>query len=140
MWNVRPRSDSLISVHSRTRSPTRAGRRFFSTTRDRGIDLPAWGTNTSTEYLFPRSNIADRNSISQYPGMLFSTSMAPPGISWVSTSVVPSKVNDMVTKPGEKLHEMVWVPVSVVAFREYSWRSEERRVGKECRSRWSPYH
>ena len=28
--------------------------------------------------------------------------------------------------------------------RERSWRvlrrSEERRVGKECRSRWSPYH
>src|SRR5260370_34188396 len=22
----------------------------------------------------------------------------------------------------------------------YGWRSEERRVGKECRSRWSPYH
>ena len=22
----------------------------------------------------------------------------------------------------------------------YSMRSEERRVGKECRSRWSPYH
>ena len=22
----------------------------------------------------------------------------------------------------------------------YDWRSEERRVGKECRSRWSPYH
>ena len=21
-----------------------------------------------------------------------------------------------------------------------AWRSEERRVGKECRSRWSPYH
>src|SRR3989454_7978063 len=21
-----------------------------------------------------------------------------------------------------------------------SWRTEERRVGKECRSRWSPYH
>ena len=21
-----------------------------------------------------------------------------------------------------------------------NWRSEERRVGKECRSRWSPYH
>ena len=25
-------------------------------------------------------------------------------------------------------------------FRALSWRSEERRVGKECRSRWSPYH
>src|SRR3712207_2556273 len=23
---------------------------------------------------------------------------------------------------------------------ESYWRSEERRVGKECRSRWSPYH
>ena len=23
---------------------------------------------------------------------------------------------------------------------EYRFRSEERRVGKECRSRWSPYH
>src|SRR5260370_28772419 len=23
---------------------------------------------------------------------------------------------------------------------EYDVRSEERRVGKECRSRWSPYH
>src|SRR3712207_1957794 len=23
---------------------------------------------------------------------------------------------------------------------EYAFRSEERRVGKECRSRWSPYH
>ena len=22
----------------------------------------------------------------------------------------------------------------------YIFRSEERRVGKECRSRWSPYH
>src|SRR5256885_15866533 len=23
---------------------------------------------------------------------------------------------------------------------DLAWRSEERRVGKECRSRWSPYH
>ena len=23
---------------------------------------------------------------------------------------------------------------------EFLFRSEERRVGKECRSRWSPYH
>src|SRR5256885_4851852 len=26
------------------------------------------------------------------------------------------------------------------AFRRLRNRSEERRVGKECRSRWSPYH
>ena len=24
--------------------------------------------------------------------------------------------------------------------RDFTFRSEERRVGKECRSRWSPYH
>ena len=27
-----------------------------------------------------------------------------------------------------------------IALREIQLRSEERRVGKECRSRWSPYH
>ena len=38
------------------------------------------------------------------------------------------------------------VPLSLVLFDEVEkasdalWRSEERRVGKECRSRWSPYH
>ena len=30
--------------------------------------------------------------------------------------------------------------VSNDIFDEISTRSEERRVGKECRSRWSPYH
>ena len=28
----------------------------------------------------------------------------------------------------------------VLSYRADSHRSEERRVGKECRSRWSPYH
>src|SRR3989338_1814865 len=27
-----------------------------------------------------------------------------------------------------------------VVLQRTGWRSEERRVGKECRSRWSPYH
>ena len=27
-----------------------------------------------------------------------------------------------------------------MGFDEPTMRSEERRVGKECRSRWSPYH
>src|SRR2546427_12124414 len=30
--------------------------------------------------------------------------------------------------------------VAVLGQREAEERSEERRVGKECRSRWSPYH
>src|SRR3712207_9101764 len=28
----------------------------------------------------------------------------------------------------------------LAAYGMYDGRSEERRVGKECRSRWSPYH
>ena len=32
------------------------------------------------------------------------------------------------------------LPNKVALHREDNYRSEERRVGKECRSRWSPYH
>ena len=35
---------------------------------------------------------------------------------------------------GEALHSQVAMHA------DYTTRSEERRVGKECRSRWSPYH
>ena len=30
--------------------------------------------------------------------------------------------------------------LSNITITELTERSEERRVGKECRSRWSPYH
>ena len=30
--------------------------------------------------------------------------------------------------------------LSYESIQTFSTRSEERRVGKECRSRWSPYH
>src|SRR5262249_51141410 len=33
-----------------------------------------------------------------------------------------------------------YLPVSGTRFEALLERSEERRVGKECRSRWSPYH
>ena len=32
------------------------------------------------------------------------------------------------------------VPLLIVVYYAMTDRSEERRVGKECRSRWSPYH
>src|SRR3712207_7711846 len=32
------------------------------------------------------------------------------------------------------------IPPGVGPFFKQLYRSEERRVGKECRSRWSPYH
>src|SRR2546422_7073778 len=42
------------------------------------------------------------------------------------------------------LSERAWFGRSLPKLQRSSsleaWRSEERRVGKECRSRWSPYH
>jgi len=42
----------------------------------------------------------------------------------------------------EKLGEVPVIPlrVSDARAKALNLRSEERRVGKECRSRWSPYH
>src|SRR3712207_7900274 len=36
-------------------------------------------------------------------------------------------------------HRHLWEEVGGI-FIHHKSRSEERRVGKECRSRWSPYH
>src|SRR5256885_5220649 len=57
------------------------------------------------------------------------------------------------TAAPRRLHEGWWAhpcltsptsssvaPASPVPLSLITWRSEERRVGKECRSRWSPYH
>ena len=38
------------------------------------------------------------------------------------------------------LDRMNFELVDVEYVKEGGTRSEERRVGKECRSRWSPYH
>ena len=53
---------------------------------------------------------------------------------------------DFVTKPwtNAQMLETVKTTLGLAASRataeEHAERSEERRVGKECRSRWSPYH
>src|SRR2546421_11401837 len=42
----------------------------------------------------------------------------------------------------EQLEQVGWRSLSIVNLTAFftGMRSEERRVGKECRSRWSPYH
>ena len=60
--------------------------------------------------------------------------------------VIPKGARDLFgIKPGDTVFlsgvKVIFVPflsVSPTAFTDD--RSEERRVGKECRSRWSPYH
>src|SRR3712207_9407628 len=48
---------------------------------------------------------------------------------------VPVHMGDKIRKMARAYNEL-----STELTREPTDRSEERRVGKECRSRWSPYH
>ena len=41
-------------------------------------------------------------------------------------------------KPNERASPSFFIPDDI--WLAFDARSEERRVGKECRSRWSPYH
>ena len=45
---------------------------------------------------------------------------------------------DPLDEIGAELHTQEWKPG--YRYVDFDGRSEERRVGKECRSRWSPYH
>ena len=47
----------------------------------------------------------------------------------------------LIRPPREQEHYEALLRVETINFSDpESSRSEERRVGKECRSRWSPYH
>ena len=56
-------------------------------------------------------------------------------------SGVSSGINErgIITRQDASMLEYVTISTLGNAAR-FGFRSEERRVGKECRSRWSPYH
>ena len=51
---------------------------------------------------------------------------------------IPLKVNAAGVMPIIFAQAIMFIPITFIGFSNV--RSEERRVGKECRSRWSPYH
>ena len=71
--------------------------------------------------------------------MIASESTAPLAVMELSGSVFtnktlegyPGKRFQAGSEVADKVEELAW---------KRAKRSEERRVGKECRSRWSPYH
>ena len=89
------------------------------------VAWPAYDTQKDPE-LAKAANIAldNRNR--------FNTGDATAGHGWMHKALVESRL-----KRGDG---MVGSLLKMMNGTAYYSRSEERRVGKECRSRWSPYH
>src|SRR2546426_253150 len=102
--------------------------RTTSTTLDCPASTPANSPLSCTV------TVADTDSAfnKQNPGMVITRGL---DFTWVpSRSVAP---NPCTLTPGTTSSTCL---VTFTANTLGSYRSEERRVGKECRSRWSPYH
>ena len=56
------------------------------------------------------------------------------------TITTTKKFNDAVEAVQQETAKAGMLVLHVHDIQEKLARSEERRVGKECRSRWSPYH
>ena len=91
-----------------------------------GLSVGVWDTTSMQEVFGP------------YPGNEFM---------WVlegQVSMIDGDDNATVIKKGQTFCVRNAIPVSWkqegFLRKFYMTRSEERRVGKECRSRWSPYH
>ena len=62
---------------------------------------------------------------------------------WIQEAALRMLMNNLDPEVAEKPQELIVYGGTGKAARNwlcYDARSEERRVGKECRSRWSPYH
>src|ERR1039457_4085961 len=63
-----------------------------------------------------------------------------PDIAVAAATVELPELYAAIAEPMPVTHEPIEVSLDSIFGGEEVRRSEERRVGKECRSRWSPYH
>src|SRR3712207_8699984 len=59
---------------------------------------------------------------------------------WSMASGHPDRIASIPAVSARMALEKTGIGLDDIAVIEVNERSEERRVGKECRSRWSPYH
>src|ERR1043166_10310920 len=64
-------------------------------------------------------------------------------LAWITLAVIGATFAALIPFIHEPVREVAHGLIAVDRFALFFtivFRSEERRVGKECRSRWSPYH
>src|SRR2546427_606191 len=101
---------------------------------DLGVNLfvtsDAYGAGNNEE-LVGRAIKGKRNRVllaTKFGNVGLSGFRLPEGVSAGHPGYVPQACDDSLKRLGVEVIDI------------YGLRSEERRVGKECRSRWSPYH
>ena len=77
---------------------------------------------------------------SMFYGLIFNASTPFTVASFVTKYAAPGGARILMETDGLSLEAMVSNAVAPEREGGRTTRSEERRVGKECRSRWSPYH
>ena len=90
------------------------------------------------QYVRPNQNLFDRGSIffKDKNGRLISGATLKTGF---TVSINPSILKNPEVVY-QSLSKIIKLDGKMFFARASKTRSEERRVGKECRSRWSPYH
>src|SRR5256886_8810224 len=86
--------------------------------------------------------------ISTQVGCAYGCKFCASGLEGFSRNLRPNEILDQIIaverESGEKIDNIVFMgmgePLANLENLMRAIRSEERRVGKECRSRWSPYH
>ena len=72
-------------------------------------------------------------------GIIYNAILVPTNLTYLQTIVFILLIAALV-----QLYQHIGIAVAqqsqFIIYLDSSQRSEERRVGKECRSRWSPYH
>ena len=59
---------------------------------------------------------------------------------WKTRGLRGSTLEDLINRTNDSYREKKLALIQKIPTPITPIRSEERRVGKECRSRWSPYH
>ena len=106
---------------------------------------PAISIDQKTTRENPRSTVGTITEVYDYLRLLFARIGVPHCLNCgkeISNQTI-GQIGDNIIEEGEGLKIHILSPVvrdKKGQHKDVRSRSEERRVGKECRSRWSPYH